>query len=134
MIGKAPQKVILCLGATELEQGAPASTLLDTLHTSLSLIQDKTHAHTILVTPPVGFFVEGKARQEAERFETGAKALVNQSRTHISTSAVVAQFLSAHRENEGEKRALHVQATRPTTLGRLLLADSIVKSVNWGLS
>jgi hypothetical protein len=42
----------------------------------------------------------------------------------VDLDAPVRAILDAHRRGGGEKRALHVQALRPTSMGRLLLAQA----------
>lgn len=139
VIGKAPQGVILNLGATEIEAGEKASRLLPYLTELTQLLLAKAHARLHWVTLPTGFFIEGAPRSEAEAFNEGLKALCrNQALagapvTLADVNPEVDAFFSLHRASSGEKRALHLRANRPTALGRLLLAKTVFHAWPWPL-
>jgi hypothetical protein len=133
VIGKAPHGVVLAFGAKEIESGAQAKSLLAHLDEILTLIAAKTHAQIHLVSLPLAFFAEGTTRMEGELYNRGLQARSLGNWTYCDVNPDVDAFLAQHRNSLGEKRALHLQASKPTQLGRLLLAQSVAKSWPWPL-
>ncbi len=133
VIGKAPHGVFLVLGAHEISLGTCAHDLLPPLREMINLITGKTHSPIHLFALPLAFFPEGALREEARKFNEGLFSWVGGDCTHCDVNPAIDAFLDDHRQSMGEKRALHVQATKPTQLGRLLLAQSVVQAWPWPL-
>jgi hypothetical protein len=133
VIGKAPHGVFLVLGAQEIFGGVTAADLLPTMREIMHLIMGKTHSQIHLFALPLAFFPEGAIREEARKFNEGLLSWVGGDCTHCDVNPAVDAFLLEHRQSMGEKRALHVQPTKPTQLGRLLLAQGVAQSWPWPL-
>jgi hypothetical protein len=133
VIGKAPHGVLLVLGAREIEMGATSESLLPQFDELLSLLLAKTQAHIHLVSLPLGFFPEGVVREEADAFNRALRKKAHDRLSFCDVNPDLNAFLAQHRLSLGEKRALHLQAIRPTQLGRLLLAQSVAKTWPWPL-
>jgi hypothetical protein len=132
VIGKAPQEILIALGASELLAGKQASVLLSPLEALVHLLINKTKATLILTALPVAFFDDGPMRQAAIAFNHGLKSFQSANVVIHDVNPEVEQFLESHRKSPGEKRALHLAANRPTSLGGHLLAKSL--SALWPLN
>jgi hypothetical protein len=121
LIGKAPDFVLLGVGHADMLRGEDPARALARLRDLVQLLLLKTHAEVALASLCTAF-LPAEAREAAAAFNAGLADLSGPRVRVADLDAPVRAFLEAHRRGEGEKRALHVQALRPTSMGRLLLA------------
>ena len=129
LIGKAPDFVLLGVGHADILRGDEPALALARLRDLVQLLLIKTHAD-VAVASLCTAFLPAEAREAATAFNADLPDLVDRTSTAgarvrvADLDAPVRAFLEAHRRGGGEKRALHVQSLRPTSMGRLLLAHA----------
>ena len=126
LIGKAPDLAYIALGAADALRGTDPDEALSSLRALLQVLRLKTTAH-LAVANVCTAFLPSEARPAAAVFNAGLAALAAGGEdatrlTLVDLDGPVTAFLEAHRRGPGEKRSLHAQPLRLTSMGRLLLA------------
>lgn len=127
LIGKAPDIVVVGLGAVDLLQGADPDLACERLGALVNLLLLKTQARVALTTV-CSSFLPAEARPAAAGFNAGLRGLAASAGDRVvvlDVDAAVAGFLDAHRRGGGEKRSLHAQPLRLTSTGRVFLSNTV---------
>jgi len=131
VIGKAPVLVLLALGYNDILGGKPIESLKKSLVDTVNLILDKTQASIVLTNLCSAFF-QGNSRllDRCREFNQICGEVSNTERiTQIDVDTPTTRFLDVHRLGKGEKRSLHMDGPRLTTLGVLLLSRIISEKI-----
>jgi hypothetical protein len=123
LIGKAPDFVLLGVGHADALRGEDPARALARLRDLVQLLLLKTQAD-VAVAALCASFLPTESRAAADSFNAGLAELVGPRVRVVDLNTPVQGFLEAHRKGNGEKRALHVQALKPTSMGRFLLAQA----------
>lgn len=121
LIGKAPDFIHLGVGSVDLLEGVAPETALEALKALVQLLVLKTQA-VVSVATLIPAFLPPEARPAAEAFNAGLAALAAERVRVTDLDTPVRAFLDAHRRAAGEKRSLHAQPLKPTSMGRAFLA------------
>lgn len=127
LIGKAPDLVVVGLGATDILQGADPDGSCEHLGALVNLLLLKTQARVALATVCASFLAS-EERPAAARFNAGLRGLAASAGDRVvilDVDTAVARFLDAHRRGSGEKRSLHAQPLRLTSTGRVFLSNTV---------
>ncbi len=122
VISKSPDQILLCLGYNEIQSGKNVEYISIEVHNLLHLILEKTKAEIFVGNLCVDLFAEDK-QEQAKQFNQ-ILANINLPRLRlVDLDIPFKNYLQKHRESTGEKRSLHTQWNKLTTLGKLLLAQ-----------
>jgi hypothetical protein len=123
LIGKAPDFVLLGLGNADMLRGVAPAEALETLRALVQVLLLKTQARVSVATV-CGAFLPPEARAGAAAFNAGLPSLSGDRVGLIDLDGPVNGFLDAHRRGGGEKRSLHAQPLRLTSMGRVFLSNT----------
>jgi hypothetical protein len=123
LIGKAPDFVYLAVGAADLLRGTEPESALENLAALLQVLLLKTQARVVVANVCTAFLPQ-ELRASAVAFNEGLNALCGERVIVADLDLPVTTFLEAHRRGGGEKRALHAQPLRLTSMGRVFLSNT----------
>ncbi len=124
VIGKAPDFLHLGFGHTDVLVGRSPGEVLQGFEVLLQTLLMKTQARITLANLCEAFLPEAM-RVAARECNVALKALEGDRVQVLDLNLPVLQFLDRHRRGGGEKRSLHENALRLTSLGRTLLARTV---------
>lgn len=130
-IGRDPDLLCLGFGPADLKSGRSPEEVLRHIRDLSALVLQKTHAHLVLPLLISSFFPENEDRARARAVNAGLATLSGSRVAVVDLESKVESFLHAHRESEGDQRALHLDTGRLTPLGQLLLAHHAYALVPW---
>jgi hypothetical protein len=134
LIGKAPDFVMLGLGNADMLRGTDPAAPLGHLRALLQVLALKTQARIVVANVCTAFLPQ-EARGIASEYNADLAALAASAgewgdRVRVlDLDGPVHGFLDAHRRGGGEKRSLHVQPLRLTSMGRLFLSATAYGSL-----
>jgi len=129
-IGKDPDLLYLGFGDADLAAGRAPGEAARLLQDLVTLVLQKTHARIALTRVVPAFFPES-LRDACQAFNRRLDSLAAPRVSILDLDGRVEAFLREHRESPGDQRALHVDTTRLTPLGQLLLAHHAFALTPW---
>ena len=131
VIGKAPDFVYLALGHADLLQSSQPDSMMKNLEDILQMILLKTRTRIAFTSICEAFLPEESQRESARAYNAKLPALAGDRLLFLDLNAHVASFLERHRRGTGEKRALHSQPLRLTSMGRVFLSHAALENLPW---
>jgi hypothetical protein len=131
VIGKAPDLVVLGFGYADLAAGKEPEEIARLLGSAVSLVEQKTSARICLLSLVSSFFSEEEDRAKCHAVNLLLRSLPTARALVLDLETPVEAFLAEHKRSPGEKRALHLDNSRLTLLGRLFLAHHCYALIPW---
>lgn len=131
VIGKAPDLVLLGFGYADLAAGKSPEDMARMFQSACALVLQKTEARVCLLSLIPTFFPDESEGEKARDLNARLRGLVSQRILFTDLETPVQRFLEEHKRSPGEKRALHLDSARLTTLGRLVLAHHAYQLIPW---
>ena len=128
VIGKAPDLVFLSFGHSDLLKKTPAEKMAELMSDLLRLLIAKTRANIVFSTCFPNFLSE-ELRENGRAYNTALQPLTSERAIFLDLNSPILDFLVKHHQNSGEKRALHQNPQRLTSMGRILLAHTALEGL-----
>jgi hypothetical protein len=131
VIGKAPDLTVLGFGYSDLAAGRNPVDIAAIAQGTITLMVQKTQGRVCLLSVVSSFFAEEEERERCHALNRRLRDLAGPRVDFIDLEGRVERFLAEHKQGAGEKRSLHLDASRLTPLGRLFLAHHAYHLIAW---
>jgi hypothetical protein len=131
VIGKAWDLAVLGFGYTDIAAGKSPEEIAQMASAAITLILQKTQSRICLLTVVSAFFATDAEREGAATLNRLLRELAGPRVDLVDPEGRVAWYFGEHAQSPGDKRALHLDSARLTTLGRLFMAHHAYHLIPW---
>jgi len=131
IIGKSPDLAVLGFGYADLSEGRTPEEIASIAQGMINLVLQKTQGRICLLSVVSSFFPEPADREKCHVLNGRLRELAGPRVDFVDLEGRAERFLLEHKQGSGEKRSLHLDASRLTPLGRLFLAHHAFHLISW---